>query len=75
MVLNLCTFLGHRVVPTDIGNIEVAPGGLDFCLKFPYKVKIVKIKSSSWTKLYIAHERAIKTEKNDTILFLFEKAR
>ena len=37
------------IVPTDIGNIEVAPGGggLDFCLRFPYEEKVVKIKSSS----------------------------
>ena len=30
-------------MPTDIGNIEVAQGRfLDFCLRFPYKVKIFK---------------------------------
>ena len=51
----------------DTGNIEVAPGGfLDFCLRFLYKVKIVKIKGSSWTKLFTPHERAIKTGKSNT---------
>ena len=32
------------IVPADTGNVEVAPGGfLDFCLKFPYKLEIIKI--------------------------------
>ena len=53
--------------PMDIGNVEVALGGsLDICLRFPYKIKIVKIKSSSWAKLFTQNERTIKTEKNDT---------
>ena len=34
--------------------------------RFPFKLKIVKIKSFSWTKLFTLHERAIKTQKNDT---------
>ena len=55
------------IVPTNIGSTEVAPGWfLDFCLRFPYNVKIIKIKSSSWTKLFTPHERASKTERNDT---------
>ena len=34
------------IVPTNTGNIEVAPRGfLDFWLRFLYKVKIVKLKS------------------------------
>ena len=50
-----CYLLRYRthldIVLTDIGNTEVAAGRfLDFCLSFTYKVKIVKIKSSSWTK-------------------------
>ena len=41
-------------------------GGLDFCLRFPYKVKIVKRKCSSWSKLFTPHKRASKAEKNDS---------
>ena len=38
-------------------------------LLYHYKVKIVKIKSSSWTKFFTPHERASKTEKYDTFSF------
>ena len=41
-------------------------GVLNFCLRFPCKVKVFKIKSSSWTIFFTPLERAIKTEKNDT---------
>ena len=45
MCLYLLQYRTHLdIVPTDIGNTEVAPGGsLDLCLRFLYEVKIVKM--------------------------------
>ena len=41
-------------------------GGLDFDLRFPYKVKIFKMKGSSGTKLFTPRKRTINTKKSDT---------